>query len=102
MSQLNKQVNMPEHLKKLSTGGPNIPSLVDLVGIDINNKKYLVKGKAVVMLGPRAYEPTKYGKKVLLLSGTAFLRDSSTNYVEILLIYPRVDNELALYATIIW
>ncbi len=96
---LNRQINMPQHLKDYDKTGSNIPSLVDLVGIDINNKKYLVKGKAVVMLGPRAYEPTKYGKKVLLLSGTAFLRDSSTNYVEILLIYPRVDNELALYAT---
>lgn len=96
---LNRQINMPEHLKKLSNGGQNIPSLVDLVGIDIGGRKHLVKGQAVVMLGPRAYEPTNYGKRVLLLQGTAYLRDESTNYVEILMIYPRNDKVLSLYAT---
>lgn len=96
---LNRQVNMPQHLKDIDRGSGNIPSLVDLVGVDVGGKKYLVKGQAVVMLGPRAYEPTKYGKKVLLLGGTGYLRDKNTNYVEILNIFPRNDNSISLYAT---
>lgn len=96
---LNRQVNMPQHLKEYGNNGSNIPSLVDLVGIDIGGRKYLVKGQAVVMLGPRSYEPTNYGKKVLLLRGNAFLRDSETNYVEILMIFPRNDGVMSLYAT---
>ena len=96
---LNRQINMPEHLKDYGDNGSNIPSLVDLVGVDIGGRKYLVKGQAVVMLGPRSYEPTNSGKKVLLLRGTAFLRDSDTNYVEILMIFPRNDGKMSLYAT---
>ena len=90
---------MPEHLKDYGDNGSNIPSLVDLVGVDRGGRKYLVKGQAVVMLGPRSYEPTNSGKKVLLLRGTAFLRDSDTNYVEILMIFPRNDGKMSLYAT---
>ena len=96
---LNRQVNMPQHLKDIDRGSGNIPSLVDLVGVEISGKKYLVEGQVVVMLGPRAYEPTKYGKKVLLLGGTAYLRDRNTNYVEILIIFPRNDGLMSLYAT---
>lgn len=96
---LNRQVEMPEHLKKLDKGSSNIPSLVDLVGVDIGGKKYVVKGQAVVMLGPRAYDIPSYGKKVLLLRGTAYLRDNNTNYLEILMVFPKQDNSLSLYAT---
>ena len=96
---LNRQVNMPQHLKGLDRNSGNIPSLVDLVGIDISGRKYLVKGQAVALLGPLNYEETSFGKRVLLLNGTAILRDAFTNYVEILLIYPRKDGSQSLYAT---
>ena len=95
---LNKQIEMPEHLKSIAGDTTNIPSLVDIIGIEIKGKRYIVKGQAVVMLGPRAYEPVSSGRRLLVLSGTAFLRDSDTNYIEVLLMYTS-GSRTSLYAT---
>ena len=94
---LNKQISVPNHLKEINKSNSTIASLVDLIGIEIKGKKYLVKGQVVVMLGPRAYEPIK-GKRYLLLEGSAFLKDASTNYVEVLVMYHK-NNSYSLYAT---
>ena len=94
---LDRQIEMPEHLKSISDSS-NMAALVDVVGIDIQGKKYIMKGKSVVILGPRAFEPVLNGKKVLVLTGNALLKED--NYVEITLIYPTKNNNgFSLYAT---
>lgn len=97
---LDKQIKMPSYLESINKSSTNIASLVDIVGIDLGGHKYLVKGKAVVILGPRAFEPTRYGKRVLLLNGNFVYREigNTKNYVEMTLIYPTYKGE-ALYAT---
>ena len=84
---LDKQIKMPNHLEKISKSSSNLAALVDVIGVDLGGRKYIVKGKIVVILGPRAFEPTKYGKRVLLLNGNLILKDLNTNYVELTLIY---------------
>ena len=78
---LDKQIKMPNHLEKISKSSSNLAALVDVIGVDLGGRKYVVKGKSVVILGPRAFEPTKYGKRVLLLNGNLILKDLDTNYV---------------------
>lgn len=92
---VDKQIEIPDHLKPINHSS-NIGALVDIVGIDIDNRKYIVKGKCVVMLGPRAFEPVKEGRKVLILTGSACLRQG--NYVEVTLVY-EVNGRPSLYST---
>ena len=93
---LDRQIEMPSHLKPYSDSS-NMAALVDVIGIDISGRKYLMKGKSVVILGPRAFEPVDSGRKVLLLTGNAVLREN--NYVEVSLIYPMKTGGFSLYAT---
>lgn len=97
---LDKQIKMPRYLESINKSSTNIASLVNIIGIDLGGRKYLVKGKAVVILGPRAFEPTRYGKRVLLLNGNFVYREvgNNKNYVEMTLIYPTYKGE-SLYAT---
>lgn len=98
LSLLDKQIEMPTHLKSINSGASNLAALVDVVGIDIDGRKYLMKGKVVVVLGPRGFEPVQVGRKVLVLNGNAVLKQN--NYVEVTLIYPQKNNQsYSLYAT---
>ena len=96
---LDKQIEMPEHLKKINSSDNNICCLVDIIGVDIKGKKSLVQGKCVTILGPRAFEPTKFGKRVLLLTGNLKMINKESNYVELTIIYPKGNNNFSLYAT---
>ena len=96
---LDRQIEMPEHLKSISDSS-NMAALVDVVGIDVQGKKYLMKGKSVVILGPRAFEPVPNGKKVLVLTGNALLKEN--NYVEITLIYPTKNNNIVASIAILF
>ena len=58
---LDRQIEMPSHLKPYSDSS-NMAALVDVIGIDISGRKYLMKGKSVVILGPRAFEPVDSGR----------------------------------------
>ena len=94
---LDRQIGMPNHLKMYNNTG-NMAALVDIIGIDIGGKKYVMRGKSVVVLGPRSFEPVKSGRKVLVLTGNAVLKDN--NYVEITLVYPMKNGGgFSLYAT---
>lgn len=95
---LDRQVKLPQYLESISRNNTNIPCLVDVVGVDIGGYKYLVKGKVLVVVGPRSFEPTQFGKRVLLLSGNFISRSISLNYVEMTLIYKTGMAE-TLYAT---
>lgn len=95
---LDRQVKLPEYFNRISFNGSNIPCLVDVIGVDIGGYKYIVKGKVLVVLGPRSFEPTSYGKRVLLLNGNFISRSVSQNYVEMTLIYKNGGTD-TLYAT---
>ena len=58
---LNRQIKMPKYLEGLEKLDSNIPAIVDIIGVDINNQQFIVRGQAVVILGPRAFEPVKIG-----------------------------------------
>lgn len=95
---VDKQIKLPSYLKNVYQNGSNIPTLVDIIGVDLGGRKYVVKGKVVVILGPRAFEKPKQGKRVLLLNGNFISRDSKNNYVEMTLIY-NTNKGPSLYAT---
>ena len=48
---LDRQIEMPEHLKSISDSS-NMAALVDVVGIDIQGKKYIMKGLRYSQLIP--------------------------------------------------
>lgn len=96
---LDKQIEMPEHLRNINSSDNNICCLVDIIGVEIKGKKSLVQGKCVTVLGPRAFEPTKFGKRILLLTGNLKMLSKESNYVELTIIYPKGNNNFSLYAT---
>ena len=98
---LNRQIKMPKYLEGLEKLDSNIPAIVDIIGVDINNQQFIVRGQAVVILGPRAFEPVKTGKRVLLLQGNLNRGpfSASSNHVELTLKYRNRNNKEVLYAT---
>lgn len=97
---VDRQIPMPSHLVSMSKSDDNIPILVDLIGIELSNgDKYFTKGKAVAILGPKALEPTKAGKRVLLLQSSITLYPGIPNYITLTNIFHKDGKGAYLYAT---
>lgn len=98
---LNRQIKMPKYLEELSKTDSNIPAIVDIIGVDINGEQFIVRGQAVVILGPRSFEPVQSGKRVLLLQGNLNRGpfSASSNHVELTLKFKTRENKEMLYAT---
>ena len=83
---LDKQIDYTETMQSIEKKDC-YAAVVDMVGVRYEKKDYLVWGKAVVLLGARCFEPVPYGRRVMLLEGTAFLTKPYSCCVEILKTY---------------
>ena len=95
-----KQVEMPAYLQCLGDNKGLYAVSVNILGVAFGSEnfqeceKYIVKGKAVVVLGPSSFAPTSYGERIYCLYGDAILREPENNYIEVLMAYGN-----KLYAT---